>query len=463
MTGALTRRPTRDLTQAATQGIGGLKHPMISRAGNRFTLVDTAGSQKPWELLHIDVVIADIGPNDSRMYFAGQFDPANAGNGEPPTCFSDNGVGPSSQARVPQSALCSSCPQAVWGSKITQQGNQVPACQSGKKLAVIVVGDPSGLAYEFRIPPGSYSHKPAQDPQQGGWVWYCNALKGYNLQPCDVITRISFLPGTMGVLQFKPIGMVAGTPQEQQLNALWDRPDVHGEIVGDQDKPIDPEQWKARQLTAVPAQPQPQQFTPPQQQGLAPPQQQQPQAAPPFAPPQTNIAPNAAAPGATGFVPPQQQLGPGGPAPTASPTDKPKRTRRSKEQIAADNAAAEAAAGAVPQQPLQQQAPPFAAPPQQSAQPAGPAFAPPAAPTFAFPQPAIGQQEVIPPGGSMPAGNPPQPFTPAAASPDIPAFLDRTQAPQAPQPTPNFGVQQPDAVGAAMALNLDAAFGLPTK
>ena len=460
MTGALTRRPTRDLTQAATQGIGGLKHPMISRAGNRFTLVDTAGSQKPWDLLYIDVVIADIGPNDSRMYFAGQFDPANAGNGEPPTCFSDNGIGPSSQARVPQSALCSSCPQAVWGSKITQQGNAIPACQSGKKLAVLVLNDPSGLAYEFRVPPGSYSHKPTTDPQQGGWVWYCNALKGYNLQPCDVITRISFAPNTMGVLQFKPVGMVAGTPQEQQLNSLWDHPDVHGEIVGDQDRPIDPEQWKARQLAASAAAPQPQQFQPPQQQ----PVQQvthQPQAAPPFAPPQTNIAPNAAAPGATGFVPPQQQPVPAGPAPTASPTEpeKPKRTRRSKEQMAADAAAA---AGAVPQQPVQGQAPPFAVPPQQPVQPAAPAFvAPPAAPTFVPPQ-QVTHQEVIPPG--QPSGAPPLPFTPPAASPDIPPFLDRTPQPAAaPQPTPDFGVQAPAGVDAAMALNLDTAFGLPTK
>ena len=425
------RRPTRDLTQAATQGLGGLKHPMISRAGNRFTLVDTAGSQKPWQMLFIDVVIVDIGPNDSRMYFAGSYDPANAGNGEPPTCFSDNGTGPSVNSRVPQHPTCTGCPQSIWGSKVTAQGNEVPACQSGKKLAVIVDQDPAGLVYEFRVPPGSFGHKPTTDPQQGGWVWYCNALRGYNIQPCDVVTRISFLPNTMGVLAFKPVKMINGDPLEQRLHLAWDNPDMHREIVGDMDKAIEPAGFQAR-VTHQPAQAQPQQFVPPQQQVTHQPAPQVQQPVP--------FAPSVVAPAATTFAPPQSQPAPGGPAPTASPT---KRTRRTKEQMAAD-AAAQAAqqpqAAVVPQQPPQQQFVPQGAP-----QPVQPTFAPPQQPVA--PPPAIGQQEIIPPGQG-----------------DIPPFLDRTPPqPATAAPAPAFGMEAPQGVDSAMALNLDAVFGAPPK
>lgn len=443
------RRPTRDLSQAATQGLGGLKHPMISRAGNRFTLVDVAGSQKPWQLLYIDVVIVDIGPNDSRMYFEGQYDPMNAGgNGEPPTCFSDNGTGPSVNSRKPQHPTCTGCPQSVWGSKVTQQGNEVPACQSGKKLAVIVDQDPSGLVYEFRVPPGSFGHKPTTDPQQGGWIWYCNALRGYNVQPCDVVTRISFLPNTMGVLAFKPVKMISGDPLEQRLHLAWDNPDQHREIVGDMDKAIDPATFAPRQIAPGPQGGQPQQFVPPQQQQIPP--QPQPQQ---FAPPQQQqqpgtgalpFAPNAGAPAATTFAPPQQP-GQAGLAPTASPI---KRTRRTRAEIEAAKAAQQPQAGVVPQQQPQPQFVPHGAP--QAVQP---------------PPQQIGQQEVMPPQPGFVGGAQPQPEPEPG---DIPGFLQRQPpANQNPNPAgeaPAFGMQQqPQGVDAAMALNLDQVFGVPTK
>lgn len=464
MNAPLARRPTRDLAQAAVAGLGGLKHPMISRAGNRFTLVDIAGSQKPIDMLYIDVVIVDIGPNDSRMYFAGQYDPANAGNGEPPTCFSDNGKGPSTLSRVPQHPTCTGCPQSVWGSKITQQGNQVPACQSGKKLAVIVLNPPAGAdpstVYEFRVPPGSFNHKPAQDPQAGGWTWYCNAIAGYKYAPCDVVTRISFVPGTMGVLSFKPVALVGGTLAEPLLYAAWDKPDLHLEIVGDKDVAIDPASFQqrlappAQQQPAAPPPP-PQPFPQPTQQvQYQPPQPQVAQPAPapvfpqpgqgapaPFAPPTAPPAGQFQAPTGSGTFQPAGAIFPpgqpqSGPATTASPTDKPKRPRRTKEQIAADNAAAAAA----------------------QSLPVPGVFAPQPA------QQAIGTVEVLPPqaAGGPPVSTPFAPFAPQPVGGDIPGFLQR--APEAaPQPAPSFGMEAPQGVDAAMTLNLDAVFGAPPK
>ena len=102
---ALTlNRQGRTILDAAVTGLGFARHPMISRAGNRFTLVDSAGNAKPIALMdqagrvYIDLVIFDASPHPNRMFFAG---PYEGDSSQPPDCFSDNGTGPSAQSRNP--------------------------------------------------------------------------------------------------------------------------------------------------------------------------------------------------------------------------------------------------------------------------------------------------------------------------------------------------------------------------
>lgn len=434
------RRPPRDFSQDASHGLGGIKHPMISRNGNRFTLIDTNGTQRPWQQLSIDVVIANVSQHVNRVFYEGDYEP---GAGEPPACFSDNGVGPSKESRAPQNATCTACPQSAWGSKVTQQGKEVPACQSGKKLAVQVLGDDTGLVYEFRVPPGSFNHKPGQDPWEGGWLWYVGALKGASLQLSDVVTRISFKPGTMGVLTFKPVQQLSAVPALQEnLYKLWDAawPALEA-IVGTNDQPIDPTTWRPG-TRAVSDQTQRPNIPPPAQQQTQLPLPTQPPlqggvaAVPPFAQ-QGQPAAAAAAP-PPGFGAPVQT------AEMKSPFEQPRqrRPRRTKEQMAADAAARGGAGHPMAEQPPAQQTP--------------------------------REGEVLSPlpGGAGPTGSGAPPFTsgqPAgqpAGQPgdvDIPPFLLRQNGtPPAAQPQPSFGMEQPQAPDAQMQANLEAAFKLPT-
>ena len=408
-------RQGRSILDAAVTGLGFARHPMVSRAGNRFTLVDSAGNAKPMALMdqagriYVDVVIFDASPHPNRMFFAGPYEQDSS---SPPDCFSDNGTGASTQARNPQAPTCAACPQAKWGSRVTQQGTEVPACQTGKKLAVLILGDPSGIAYEFRVPPGSFSGQPAQDPMEGGWTWYVKAMKGYGKELFDVVTRITFVPNTMGVMVFKPVAVVEGNADlVNKINDAWTK-DVSSELIGAKDRPIDPASFGAEQkavnVEATPRQALP---IPPQPQGMqgagqtAAPGTQQPFGGQmgqqfPFA---ATAAVGQQLPGQLAGV--QQNVGP-------SPSDPPKRTRRTKAQIEADNAAKAAQAGAPPNM--------FQAP---------------------------------------------APFVPPADNVgDIPPFLRRTPpapAPAAPQAMPG-GLAQPQTPDADLQAKLAAAFNLPT-
>ncbi len=243
----LAARQGKSLADAATAGLGGARPPHISRKGNRFTLVDAAGNTKPMTLMdqqtgnvYIDVVIVDVNPNKSKLYYAGSW---NDDESAPPDCFSDNGVGPSSMASKPQAPTCASCPMNEWGSAISKMSGQpVRACRDSKKLAVLVKDDPSGIVYEFVVPPGSFSDK------DHGFVRYINSLKGFTIEggikaePYDVVTRISFLPNQMGVMSFQPVDIVHNDERMMGLIAkAWENDSAATKAVtGILDKPRDP-------------------------------------------------------------------------------------------------------------------------------------------------------------------------------------------------------------------------------
>ncbi len=216
-------RPQRSIVADAASGLGAARPPHVSRRGNRFTLVDGAGNTKPVALIdqqgnvYIDVVIVDANPSPSRMFFDG---PYREDNPDPPACWSDNGTGPSNMAAKPQALTCAICPNSAWGSKISAlDGKAIPACQSSKKLAVVAIGDESDLVYEFVVPPGSWNG-------EYGWKKYLATLKQHNVEAYDVVTRISFVGGTMGVLQFMPRPGEAMTGNDPnlvaQIEAAWE-------------------------------------------------------------------------------------------------------------------------------------------------------------------------------------------------------------------------------------------------
>jgi hypothetical protein len=186
----LQNRQRRDLVGAALGGLNTGSPPHISIAGNRFTLVDDAGNEKPVNTLNLDVCVIDANPVVSKVYFD-ENKPFVQGedNSGPPICWSDNGIGASAQATQPQNTSCQLCPKNAWKSK----GNG-KLCADVKKLAVIVPG--VDMVFLLRIPPASLKNL----------AKYTQTLAGHGVDLPDALTRLEF--ESQGILKFTPVGYV---------------------------------------------------------------------------------------------------------------------------------------------------------------------------------------------------------------------------------------------------------------
>ncbi len=202
--------------RAAKAGIGSAQPPRVSIQGNRFTLVEADGAEQmittmdPKVGVYLDAVIVGIDAANNKIFYAEQFTP-NQENYTPPACTSSDGVRPDQGVPEPQADLCSTCPQNVWGSKITPQGKSSKACQDGKKIVLFVDG--KGF-YTFRITPGSFKN----------WSSFISLLEGQGYEPQFVVTRITFV--SQGVLGFTAVNFVS-----EQLMHDSDQPGTVGLLM----------------------------------------------------------------------------------------------------------------------------------------------------------------------------------------------------------------------------------------
>lgn len=231
---ALASRQRRSVIDDATTGLGSSRGAHLSIRGGRFRLVSATGVETPMETHHIDVIVVDANDKPSRVFFAGEFDP-NADN-IPPSCFSDNGTGPSSQAMSPQAPTCAVCPQNIRGSDVTFSKKPTTACDNRKKVAVIIPDDPAVNVYEFQIPPGSLSNLRAY----GAWLGQqASGVQGRKMDIADVVTRISFDPDRQFVMQFQAVAF-ADDERTMQLIDYIDANKLSDAAVGRNDVACDP-------------------------------------------------------------------------------------------------------------------------------------------------------------------------------------------------------------------------------
>lgn len=187
----LANRQRPSMAVAATAGLNRTRGPHVSIADNRFTLVDGNGAEKPIQTLYVDLVVVDVNPHVSRMYYDPS-KPYNKDDNTPPLCFSDNGIGASQQASEPQNTNCQLCLKSAWNSAVSKMtGKGIPACAQRKKLAVIA-GGTGEMVFDLTVPPASL----------GNWLAYVNILVQRGLEPYDVYTRVEF--ESQGVLKFSP-------------------------------------------------------------------------------------------------------------------------------------------------------------------------------------------------------------------------------------------------------------------
>lgn len=261
------------ITQESTHGMGAPPVPFISIEGNRFTLVDASGTDFPVPTMgpimttvdaagnqvgvqgspvghYLDCVLVDVNPEMSKVYFPDPYSP-NQQNYLPPSCWSDNGVAPSTAALKPQALKCELCPHNVWGSKINALGNKVKACDDVRKMGFYVPFlAERGIRTVFllRLKGSSFRN----------WSNYADQVSKQRfgdrpMQVTDLITRIYFDQGdgkNVGILAFSWAGLVdrASAMLQQEV---WDN-DGCNKLLGLSDQPISalPAGWTPPQIVA---------------------------------------------------------------------------------------------------------------------------------------------------------------------------------------------------------------------
>lgn len=239
--------PGRAIGAQASQGIASSQPARISIAGNRFTLIDSAGNSRPVMSQFLDprtnqpvtvqagelrFIVVGANPGPSKLFFEGAYDP-NA-DGISPTCFSDNGTAPSTQASKPQSATCALCPHNAWGTRVVNgQATKGKACSDKKKLAVRLAPEyQDDIIYQLQVPPASLKDMSAY------MQYICNQdFGGRKADVSDVITSISFEQGEVGKLNFTTVGFYDDATYNQIETILNTQADKIAFITGTTDQP----------------------------------------------------------------------------------------------------------------------------------------------------------------------------------------------------------------------------------
>lgn len=164
----------------------------ITRDGTR-TLVTKPGEDDPAASLEVVLVAANANP--SRVYYAKGYE---EGSTEKPTCYSNDGKGPATDAASPQAKSCAACPHAQYGSKVSESGVKGWACSNSRRLAIAPVGqlnDPMLL----RVPGASLK----------ALAQYAVELDGHGYQFDEVVTKVGFdYSVAHPALTFKAIGIL---------------------------------------------------------------------------------------------------------------------------------------------------------------------------------------------------------------------------------------------------------------
>ena len=214
---------------AAAVSVGGF--PVISIKGKVFhiqrgdvrELVTKAGTDDE-PAPSLEVVILSVNPNKSKVYYNSGF---VEGSVAKPTCYSNDGVAPATDAEEPQSKKCNVCPHNQWGSRITDSGGKGKACGDSMRLCVAAAGminDPMLL----RVPAATLKTLGL----------YGTQLSKRGVEPQYVITKVGFDYNVAHpALTFKAVRFV----EESELNlveeTIVEESELIDQITGVTEKP----------------------------------------------------------------------------------------------------------------------------------------------------------------------------------------------------------------------------------
>jgi hypothetical protein len=149
------------------------------------------GEQEPIPI--VQVILLDHNKQRSRSFFEGNYED---GKNSAPRCYSGDGIKPDASVKEPISATCATCPNAVKGSKITENGKQSTLCSPFKRVAVIPsanIGQHPPML--LKLAQTSIWDKDNPEEAKGWYAWdnYLDMLRARGAKHTGMVeTRIKF-------------------------------------------------------------------------------------------------------------------------------------------------------------------------------------------------------------------------------------------------------------------------------
>jgi len=165
----------------------------IRSEGRKTTITDgrpSPGAPEGLPLAALPVVLVGANPAISKIYFKEKMKEGDGGSA--PDCSSEDGITPDQGVPAPQSNACATCPQNVWGSKISEaSGKEIKACDDAKNIVVVIApflgdieGKKGGKPLHFKVPPTALK----------GLKRYIDELSAQGVQVRHVETMLTFDP-----------------------------------------------------------------------------------------------------------------------------------------------------------------------------------------------------------------------------------------------------------------------------
>ena len=179
---------------ASTRGIDELTKSLMGGSGSVGKRISIMGGV--WRMIvggeeiakvedrNLDVVIVNAAAKTSRSYYKGAY--SEETKGQPPTCWSNDGIKPDAKSEAPQSSACATCPMNVAGSG---QGAS-RACRFSRRIAVVLANNVEGEVFQLVLPAQSIFGK-----AEGGKMpleAYAKFIGGHGLSISSVVTELKF-------------------------------------------------------------------------------------------------------------------------------------------------------------------------------------------------------------------------------------------------------------------------------
>jgi len=194
------RRQSKLLDKMGSNG-GSLRRIALNTNGTFKRIVggEQIGKAVPHQL---DVIVVDLLADPSRQFYASKYDP-NA-QATLPDCWSNDGKAPDAKAAGKPASSCAACPKNVEGSGENGKGR---ACRFLRRIAVLVVGDPSGEVYQMQIPAASLFGKGTDNVHP--FESYKKFLMANGEAVDTVVTRVMYdLDADTMKLKFTPVRLL---------------------------------------------------------------------------------------------------------------------------------------------------------------------------------------------------------------------------------------------------------------